>query len=48
MFDGDTPTETDADMRGFLACCTVDNVKHTDAKVWGYGNGARRPDGTAL
>jgi hypothetical protein len=48
MFDGDRPNETDADMRGFLACCTVDNVRHSDAKVWGYGNGARRPDGGAL
>jgi hypothetical protein len=48
MFDGDTPTESDADLRGYLACCTMDNVRHTDAKVWGYGNGARRPDGNVL
>jgi hypothetical protein len=48
MFSRDKPDETDADMRGFLACCTIDNVNHTDAKVWGYGNGARRPDGNVL
>ncbi len=48
MFDGDLPDETAADLRGYCACCTVDNVRHTGAKVWGYGNGARRPDGTRL
>lgn len=48
MFDGDRPDEGDANLRGYLACCTIDNVKHTDAKVWGYGNGARMPDGSPL
>jgi hypothetical protein len=33
------PNELDGAQRGFYACCTVDNVKHTDAKLWGYGNG---------
>jgi hypothetical protein len=47
-FTQDHPDEDDADLRGFLACCTVDNVRHTDARVWGYGNGARRPDGSRL
>lgn len=48
MWDHDRPNPDDANARGYLAACTTDNVKHTDAKVWGYGNGARRPDGTAL
>jgi hypothetical protein len=48
MWDHDRPNEDDANLRGYLACCTIDNVKHTDAKVWGFGNGGRRPDGTAL
>lgn len=37
-----------ANQRGFLACCTIDDVRHTDAKVWGYGNGGRMPDGSWL
>lgn len=41
-------TPDDANLRGFLACCTIDDVDHTDAKVWGYGNGGRRPDGSRL
>lgn len=48
MWDNDRPDEDDANQRGFLACCTTDDVKHTDAKVWGYGNGARMPDGSPL
>ena len=44
----DHPDEDDANLRGFLACCTVDNVTGTDAKVWGYGGGARRGDGSLL
>lgn len=47
-FDHNPPTEADNDQRGYLACCTVDNVKGTDAKVWGYGGGGRRPDGSPL
>ncbi len=39
------PNEDDANARGYLAACTYDNVAHTDAKVWGFGNGARMPDG---
>ena len=35
-------TPEDANARGYYGCCTVDNVKGTDAKVWGFGNGARR------
>jgi hypothetical protein len=48
QWDNDRPNEDDANLRGFVACATIDNVRHTDAKVWGYGNGARMPDGTAL
>lgn len=48
MWDNDQPTEDDANLYDFLACCTVDDVRHTDARVWGYGNGGRRPDGTRL
>lgn len=47
MWDNDRPNEDDANLRGYLACCTVDDVKHTDAKVWGFNNGGRRPDGSA-
>ncbi len=39
------PNELDGSQRGFYACCTVDNVKHTDAKVWGYANGGMNDDG---
>jgi len=48
QFDNDRPNEEDGDIRGYIACCTTDDVRHTDAKVWGYGNGARRPDGRAV
>lgn len=48
MFDGDHPDEADGNMRGYLACCTNDNVAHTDATVWGYGNGGEQPDGSPL
>lgn len=37
--------ETIGDSRGFFADCTVDNVNHTDAKVWGRGDGGRTPGG---
>lgn len=40
------PEATNA--RGYLICCTVDNVRHSDARVWGLGNGGRRPDGSRL
>lgn len=44
----DFPNEDHAALRAFLACCTVDNVSHTDAKVWGYGGGGAKLDGTRL
>lgn len=47
QFDGPV-TEDDGDLRGYLGCCTVDSVAHTSALVWGYGNGARMPDGSPL
>lgn len=47
-FDQNPPTEADNDQRGYLGLCTVDNVKHTNARVWGYGGGGRRPDGQVL
>jgi hypothetical protein len=42
------PNELDGAQRGFYACCTIDNVAHTDAKLWGYGNGGMNDDGTWL
>lgn len=39
------PNEDDGSARGFYACCTVDNVKGTDARVWGYGNGGMDDSG---
>src|SRR5262249_15661661 len=48
MFDNDHPNEDDANLRGYLGCCTIDNVRQTDAKVWGFGNGARLPDGRPM
>jgi len=48
QFTRDRPDELDGCLRGFLACCTIDNVSHTDAKVWGFGNGGRREDGSAI
>ena len=48
MFSHDRPNEDDANLRSYLALCTVDNVKHTDAKVWGFGQGCRYPNGTVL
>jgi hypothetical protein len=48
MWDNDHPDEDEVNARGYCAMCTTDDVRHTDAKVWGYGNGARRPDGTVL
>jgi hypothetical protein len=47
-FDHNPPTEADCDQRGYAGVCTIDDVKHSAAKVWGYGNGARRPDGSPL
>jgi hypothetical protein len=44
----DHPDEDEVNARGYCAMCTTDDVRHTDARVWGYGNGARRPDGTVL
>jgi hypothetical protein len=41
-------TPEDANLRGYVACCSRDDVKHTDAIVHGFGNGARRPDGSRL
>jgi hypothetical protein len=41
-------TPEDANLRGYLACCTIDDVKGTSAKVFGYGNGGRMPDGSRL
>jgi hypothetical protein len=41
-------TPEDANLRGYVGCCSKDDVKHTDAKIWGYGNGARLPDGSRL
>jgi hypothetical protein len=48
QFTHDRPDELDGCQRGLLACCTVDNVTHTDAKVWGAGNGLRNQDGTPV
>lgn len=48
MFSKDHPNEDEANQRGFAACCTIDNVKHTSAKVWGFGNGGRQPSGARL
>ena len=41
-------TPDDGDARGYLTACTYDNVKHTDAKIWGFGNGGRRADGSRI
>jgi hypothetical protein len=43
QFTRDHPDEDDAALRGYLACCTAG-----PARVWGYGNGARMPDGSPL
>jgi hypothetical protein len=48
MFDHPTPTEDDANLDGFLGCCAFDDVKHTDAKVWGSGEGLRNLDGSPV
>ena len=37
-----------ANQRGFVGCCTVDTIKGSDAKVHGFGNGGRMPDGSRL
>jgi hypothetical protein len=44
----DHPNEDDVNLQDFLACCTTDVVEHTDAKVWGYGNGGRQRSGSPL
>jgi len=41
-------TPEDSNVRGYVGCCAMDDVKHTDAKIWGYGNGGRMPDGSRL
>jgi hypothetical protein len=48
MFDNDRPNEDDANLRGYLACCTVDHVTGGNAKVWGYGGGCRGPQGEVI
>lgn len=48
LFDNPTPDEADANLDGYLACCTYDDVKHTDAKVWGTAEGLRNLDGTPV
>lgn len=48
MFDHPKPDEDDANLDGYLACCTYDDVKHTDAKVWGSGEGIRHLDGSPI
>ena len=48
QFTHDHPNEYDGALRGYLGCCTIDNVKHTDAKVWGYGNGGMLLNGEPL
>jgi hypothetical protein len=45
---GGYATPDDGDARGYYGACTYDNVRWTDAKVWGFGNGGRRPDGTRI
>lgn len=42
-FAGDHPNEDDTNLRGFLICCTTG-----PARVWGFGNGARMPDGSPI
>jgi hypothetical protein len=37
-----------ANLRGYIGACTIDNVKGSDAKVHGFGNGGRMPDGSRL
>lgn len=48
MWSNDRPDSEDANARGYLACCTIDNVHWTDAKIWGFGNGGRMPDGSRI
>jgi hypothetical protein len=43
MFSHDRPNEDDANLRGYLACCT-----NGVSRVYGYGNGARCPNGDPL
>lgn len=48
MFDNPTPTEADANLDAYLACCAIDDMKHTDAKVWGSAMGPCHLDGRPL
>jgi hypothetical protein len=48
QYTNEHPTEDEANAIGYLACCTYDDVRETGAKVWGFGNGGRRADGTRL
>jgi len=41
-------TPEDCNVRGYVGCCSIDDVKHTTAKIWGFGNGGRMPDGSRL
>jgi hypothetical protein len=45
QFDGNC-TEDEGDLVGYILACT--KADGADAWIGGYGNGARRPDGTAL
>jgi len=44
----DFPNEDFANLQDYLACCTTDVVGGSSAKVWGYGEGGRKPDGSRL
>ena len=48
LYNYPSVTPDDANARQWYACCTYDDVRGTDAKVWGFGNGGRRPDGSRL
>lgn len=43
MFDGDHPTEDEADAFGYLSTCTM-----ARSKPWGFGAGARLLDGSVI
>jgi hypothetical protein len=45
---GPACTPEDANCRGWYLMSTYDNVKGTDGKIWGFGNGGRRPDGSRI
>ena len=48
MFSHEHPNEDEANQRGLAACCTTDNVRHTNAKIWGAGNGVRLVSGAPI